>query len=89
MNRTFREVADLYRRRETLTHQQRVTRMYRQILRLTKDYYFRQQWYDITEQIKAEFVANKNLDPQSGYEQLSPRVEVNLLRFCCSIAVFP
>ncbi len=66
MNKTFRELAAYYARSqyETLTHQQKVARLYRKSLRSLTDWKpKRYQWNAVACEIRAEFDANRAADP--------------------------
>ncbi len=66
MNKTFRELAAYYARSqyETLTHQQKVARLYRRALRSLTDWKpKRYQWNAVACEIRAEFDSNRAADP--------------------------
>jgi len=67
MNSTFRAVAAEYKRVVTLTHAQRVTRMYRKSLRLAASWIIdRELWLEEADKIRARFNAAKHLSPTDG-----------------------
>lgn len=67
MNKTFTEVASAYRVVEKLSHQQRVTRLYRKSLRTVDNWAMdREIFHRESAKIRAQFEANKKLDATSG-----------------------
>lgn len=81
MNKTFREVAAYYKQVVTLTHKQKVTRMYRRSLRMLDSWACdREIFLTRGEEIRKQFEENRHLDPNSGLTQrLVREAEENLV----------
>ena len=70
MDRVFTEVAATFKTVVSLTHQQRVTRLYRRSLRELNSWVIdRELFCEEAEKIRAQFNENRALDPHSGLSQ--------------------
>lgn len=77
MNSSFRAVVAEYKRPSTLTHAQRVTRLYRAALRTADSWACdRNLFIEEGRKIRQQFDDNKALDPASGCVAFDPFLEL-------------
>ena len=83
MDKVFSEVAASFKAKLSLSHQQRVTRLYRRSLRELNSWVIdRELFCQESELIRAQFDANRLLDPHGGLSQrLIREAEEKVLKF--------
>lgn len=83
MDKVFTEVANTFKTKLSLSHQQRVTRLYRRSLRELNSWAIdRELFCREAEKIRAQFDQNRSLDPHGGLSQrLVREAEEKVLSF--------